>query len=104
MLLHVLCVSVPHCAGPPTIKPSQLLNPYVRQPSKPWALVCLNPFKDEWLRVLDTTPWAGWRPQQQGFAEAAAEELVGFCRRLSGSQSQQQISSGGASEARAASS
>jgi hypothetical protein len=68
--------AIVHFTGPPNITPSQLLNPYVRQPSKPWALVCLNRYAQDWYRVLDRTEWAEWRPEQQGFEEAAVEELV----------------------------
>ena len=71
-----------HFTGPPTITPAQLLNPYVRPPSKPWAFVCLNPFKNEWYEVLDRTPWGGWRPDECSFAKAAFEELLTLCRQL----------------------
>lgn len=73
-----------HFTGSPHIKPSQLLNPYMRPPSKPWAVVCLNPYRQAWFRAFDTTPWAGWRPSQQGFEVATAEELVGLSRQLQG--------------------
>lgn len=74
--------AIVHFTGAPNVTPSQLLNPYVRQPSKPWALVCLNRYAQDWYTVLHSTEWAGWRPEQQGFEEAAAEELVKLCRML----------------------
>lgn len=75
--------AIVHFTGPPTITPAQLLNPFVKQPSKPWAYVCLNPFKDAWYEVLDRTPWGGWRPEQLAFEQAAVLELQGLCRQLS---------------------
>lgn len=71
-----------HFTGPPTITPAQLLNPYVRQPSKPWAYICLNPFKHEFYTTLDTTPWAGFRPAQDALAAAAVDDLLKLCSQL----------------------
>jgi hypothetical protein len=71
-----------HFTGTPNITPSQLLNPYVRPPSKPWAAVCVNPYKDEWYRVLDQTPWRCWKPAQSVLAQSAVMELLGLCRQL----------------------
>lgn len=31
-------------------------------PVKPWHAESRHPFRDEWLRCLDRTKWAGWRP------------------------------------------
>lgn len=37
---------------------------------KPWEPGCEHPWLDEWLGVLDRTPWAGWRPTPwNGFLE-----------------------------------
>lgn len=104
--------AIVHFTGPPSITPAQLLNPYVKPPSKPWAFVCLNPYKDAWFRVLDSTPWAGWQLRQSDFEAAAVQELLGLCIKLStpgsnaGHQSTEQncelgvAGSGGHSEAR----
>jgi hypothetical protein len=82
--------AIVHFTGSPNIAPSQLLSPFVKPPSKPWAFACLNPYKREWFRVLDETPWAGWRPQQASFERAAAEELAELCRLLQGARTHKQ--------------
>ena len=32
-------------------------------PNRPWLPGCTNPYTAEWFDMLDTTPWAGWRPK-----------------------------------------
>ena len=32
--------------------------------TRPWEPGCEHPFRDEWFALLDTTPWAGWRPEE----------------------------------------
>lgn len=57
--------AVVHFTGQPCLKPSEYLCRYVpRQPSKPWAYLCCHPFRGEFVRHLDSTPFRGWRPSQ----------------------------------------
>eukprot|EP00775_Hariotina_reticulata_P002299 gene2299-2608_t len=64
-----------HFTGPASLSASQLLNSYVKPPSKPWSAICLNPYTKRWYQALDDTPWAGWRPSQRDLAAATAQEL-----------------------------
>lgn len=31
---------------------------------RPWQPESRHPYRDEWLEILDTTAWAGWRPDE----------------------------------------
>jgi lipopolysaccharide biosynthesis glycosyltransferase len=45
--------------------------------NRPWQPRCRHPQRQRWLNVLDTTPWAGWRP-----AEPRESVLARLARRL----------------------
>ena len=46
---------------------------------RPWLPGCTHPFGHEWLGLLDTIPWAGWRPDQRGNAQSRVK--AGLARR-----------------------
>jgi lipopolysaccharide biosynthesis glycosyltransferase len=56
--------------------------------SRPWQAGSSHPYRDEWLEVLDQTPWRGWRPRRAWGAGAlrrvfrAGDALVGRSRGL----------------------
>jgi len=33
---------------------------------RPWQPGCTHPFRQEWIELLDATPWAGGRPDERG--------------------------------------
>lgn len=122
---------VVHFTGPPTVLPSDFLNPHVGgarrlrasavgapaasrllpltalrlpwQPrsrpaplaasaaaapqvpfsSKPWAYLCAHPLRAAFFDLLDSTPWAGWRPGQQEVADAIVCDVLRFLQKIS---------------------
>lgn len=59
-----LCVCAGLCAGTPAPKPSEVLNPWVQVPTKPWSMYCTHPYRHLWESYLDRTFWQGTRPRQ----------------------------------------
>ncbi|HEY3673015.1 MAG TPA: glycosyltransferase family 8 protein [Acidimicrobiia bacterium] len=68
--------------GVRAIEPPELLDEAARDPAivhfhfgawgRPWLPGCNHPFAHEWLDLLDTTAWAGWRPAPRSrFSKAA---------------------------------
>lgn len=42
---------------------------------RPWEHRCVHPYRDLWFELLDTTPWAGWRPTKPSPARIVTERL-----------------------------
>jgi hypothetical protein len=57
---------VPAAPGTPTPKPSEILNPYVTVPTKPWAFAGNHPYKALFYSCLADTPWKGQSNTQVG--------------------------------------
>lgn len=39
------------------------------QLGRPWLTGCSHPYRDEWITLLDATPWSGWRPRPPQFRQ-----------------------------------
>lgn len=44
---------------------AELCNRWVSCPVKPWSGLSQSHWACEWFRVLDSTPWEGWRPNKE---------------------------------------
>lgn len=59
----LMCASASQL-GTPKPKPSELLNPWVKVPTKPWAFVSTHPHRQLFYQFLNKTHWQGTRAQQ----------------------------------------
>ncbi|KZT74467.1 glycosyltransferase family 8 protein, partial [Daedalea quercina L-15889] len=68
--------AIVHFTGPVHPEMEHVLNPYV-QPytAKPWGYAGApgHPYTGEWWKVLDDTPWSGWRYSEAYKADRALE-------------------------------
>ena len=60
----------PSCVNYTEIIAEPIVIHYVFKP-KPWQFECRHPFKDDYFKYLDNTPFRGWRPKRtwRGFWE-----------------------------------
>jgi lipopolysaccharide biosynthesis glycosyltransferase len=45
-------------------------------PVKAWSYGCTHPFRSEWFKNLDETPYRGWRPSRRAYLAGRARKLL----------------------------